>query len=104
MTHGMRFVCARELDEVLAGTTIEGNVLKSNVPNKAGHFLVHVLTDDRSEANDFARVLEQASRARPVFRLDAEGDRLRLTRLSAGEGVERVLARKDPHGRWLEWL
>lgn len=65
----------------------------------------HALCQVQSaELDVFRRDLVEFSRRREVHLLAAEAHTLRLQRLVNGMAESTLLARKDPHGRWLEWL
>jgi hypothetical protein len=65
----------------------------------------HALCQVQSHELDlFGRDLEELSHRREVYLLSAEGHTLRLQRIVNGETESSLLARKDPHGRWVEWL
>ena len=45
------------LDEVLAGAAIERNVFESDITDESGHFLAHILIDDRAQADELPLAL-----------------------------------------------
>lgn len=65
----------------------------------------HVLNQmSRSEKDAFQSLLEKFSQKRTIYWLNGEGYDVHLRALQDGTGEEFHLARKDGHGRWLEWL
>ncbi len=58
----------------------------------------------REEVDTFHRVLMEYSARRLIHLLSCEGSEVWLKIIKDGRPTERQLARKDGHGRWLEWL
>jgi hypothetical protein len=57
-----------------------------------------------ADQNAVRSVLAAASSRRPVYWLYCENEEVLLRTLDNGNMMERKLANKDGHGRWLEWL
>ena len=51
-----------------------------------------------------AKVLTTFSLRRPIYWLHCESEEVRLRAIDRGRMSEAMLANKDGHGRWLEWL
>jgi hypothetical protein len=70
----------------------------------------HTLNQFSDEGRQrFNALLERISRHRPINQLSAEWintpkPELRLIQWDKGDSTERLLARVDQHGRWIEWL
>ena len=58
----------------------------------------------REEVNMFHGVLLEYSSQRLIHVLSCEGSEVWLKTMRNGRLMERQLAKKDGHGRWLEWL
>ena len=74
-------------------------------------YATHVLYQFRREALiALLKGMQSASRYRPIHFLSIEGtmggrfSELRWTAYENGDRSERLLARCNPHGRWLEWV
>lgn len=73
-------------------------------------FHTHTVNQFSPAARDeLSARLAEAGRARELYRVSAEWlgtvhPQLELTAWRDGHTAHRVLARCDPHGRWLEWL
>lgn len=75
-------------------------------PKSAALCIVHSHTlnqfSERARAA-FARLLQSVSKARPVYEVSAEHDRLTLFRYAAREGTLLLSAARSAHGRWVDW-
>ncbi len=68
-------------------------------------FHCHTLNQFPVESrNAFYEILNRASLDRPVYHLQSEGEQMRLNRIVDGVADTILSARRNAHGRWIEWL
>ena len=68
-------------------------------------FHCHTLNQFPSEArNAFYAILDRESLDRPVYHLQSEGEHMRVNRIVDGVADTILSARRNAHGRWIEWL
>ncbi len=68
-------------------------------------FHCHTLNQFPSEArNAFYAILDRESLERPVYHVSSEGEYMRVNRIVDGVADTILLARRNAHGRWIEWL
>ena len=68
-------------------------------------FHCHTLNQFPVESrNTFYEILNRESLDRPVYHLQSEGEQMRLDRIVDGVADTILWARRNAHGRWIEWL
>ena len=65
------------------------------------HVLNQFSVDDRAA---FYEILRAESFKRPVYYIPSEGESLLVTRIVDGESASLAFAKRQAHGRWVEWL
>ena len=53
--------------------------------------------------HEFYRILQRESERRTVYHLPSEGERMSLDKIIAGRAETLLSARRNAHGRWIEW-
>ena len=67
-------------------------------------FHCHTLNQFSAEGRgQFAEILRQGSMKRVVYHLSSEGERMSVNRIVGGESTTALSARRQAHGRWIEW-
>ena len=65
----------------------------------------HTLNQFPTESrNAFYEILDSESFGRPVYHLQSEGEQMLLHRIVDGVADTILSARRNAHGRWIEWL
>ena len=67
-------------------------------------FHCHTLNQFPAEAKErFASILRATSLRRTVYHMPSEGQRVQLRRIMGGTVTTLLSARRQVHGRWIEW-
>ncbi len=109
---GARLAAARDVwlqspPAILRGDAVEllADTLEE-VPQESALcvFHCHTLNQFPAEAKErFASILRDTSLRRTVYHMPSEGQRVRLCRIVEGTVTNLLSARRQVHGRWLEW-
>ncbi|MBL8840941.1 MAG: DUF2332 domain-containing protein [Planctomycetes bacterium] len=110
-----RALARRAIAELLADPPpiVRGDAIEqldaqlADVPAELELIVYHCHALCQASAAELARFGERllaASHRRRLHWLACEADEVVLRTLEAGDSRERKLARKDGHGRWIEWL
>ncbi len=93
--------------EILHGDAVEllADTLE-DVPQESALcvFHCHTLNQLSAEAKErFASILRATSLRRTVYHMPSEGQRVQLRRIMGGTVTTLLSARRQVHGRWIEW-
>ncbi len=67
-------------------------------------FHCHTLNQFPVEARDaFYQILRDESRRRTLYHIPSEGERMSVDRIREGRSTTILSARRNAHGRWIEW-
>ena len=96
--------------KVVAGDAIETlpNLLLTAAPPDADAalcvFHCHALNQFPTHARDeFRRILKRESERRTVYHIPSEGERMAVNKIIDGRAETLLSARRNAHGRWVEW-
>ena len=81
--------------------------LLSEIPSDAALCVYHCHTLNQFPTESryaFYRILHRESFAKPVYHIPSEGEYMRVDRIVNGESDTILSARRNAHGRWIEWI
>ena len=81
--------------------------IMEGVPRDAALCVFHCHTLNQFPAESraaFFKILHSASHDSPVYHVSSEGEYLYVNRIAAGVSDTILSARRNAHGRWIEWL